>query len=48
MYYQQEMQRRSGTMGASDPVTRDNIDLRTKIEQLCLQVQQFLLAMRRL
>ena len=44
-YYQQEqLQRRGGT----DLASRENQELRNKIEQLCLQVSQFLLAMRRL
>lgn len=43
-YYHQERSR----AGTSDPVVRENQELKTRIEQVCLQIQQFLLAMRRL
>lgn len=45
-YYQQELQRRGGF--GTDQVSRENQDIRHKMEQICLQVSQFLLAMRRL
>lgn len=45
-YYQQELQRRGGS--GTDQVSRENQDMRHKMEQICLQVSQFLLAMRRL
>ena len=45
-YYQQEFQR--GRVGTSDPVSRENQELKTRTEQLCLSVQQFMLSMRRL
>lgn len=43
-YYQQEMQRR----GMPDPNQRENLEVKSRLDHLCLQVQQFLLAMRRL
>lgn len=43
------MQRsRGGLAGLSDPQARENQELRNRLEKLCLQVQQFMLAMRRL
>lgn len=44
-YYQQELQRRGGY---NDPHARENQELKSRLDHLCLQVQQFMLAMRRL
>ena len=44
-YYQQEVQRNNPYMRG---MGQENQELRTRIESMCLQVQKFMLAMRRL